>query len=240
MRPWIVVPFSRPEFLRNVVENYRRQSLPPRMVVVENGRAVGACAAAGFRPEAVLVSPVTQSGAVRNVGMQYAQLVDHVAPLGFMDDDDTYGSRYVEEAVHQLHTRGLGMVMKNYHLIRRENGEVWFADPELAYGHHAPIGVLGATTMLRHAAYAHPMRATCVGEDTLWGAQLQQRGVKLGTSGPTNFVHIRHAKNATTYSDKEFRRSFVQRRAWRLAHRDVRALAEMQDAGSILTGARPV
>lgn len=240
MRPWIVVPFSRPEFLPNLAENYARQTLRPRMVVVENGRAVGACAAAGFRPDVVLVSPIRQSGAVRNMGMAYAQRVDPGAPLGFMDDDDVYGSRYVEEAVQHLYGRGLGMVMKNYHFIKLPTGEVWMCDPGLANGGEAPIGILGATTMIRAAGMAHPMQHTCVGEDTRWGAELRDRGAVLGTSGIGNFVHIRHRSNATTYDEAQFRDSFVKQQAWRLAYSDPRTIAETQNLQALMQGARPV
>ena len=240
MRPWIVVPFARPEFLGNLAENYARQRLRPRMVVVENGRAVGACAAAGFRPDVVLTSPITQSGAVRNVGMAYASRMDPTAPMGFMDDDDVYGSRYVEEAVDALNRRDLGMVMKSYHFIRTPIGEVWLCDPGLAYSDDAPIGILGATTMIRHAGMAHPMQATCVGEDTRWGAELRAKGARLGTTSIGNFVHIRHASNMTTYDPRQFRESFVKQEAWRLRVRDPRTIAEMTDLRPLMQGAVPV
>jgi hypothetical protein len=209
MRPWIIVPFSRPQYLGNVAANYARQRLRPRMIVVETGKAVGACEAHGFRPDVVLRSPVTQSGAVRNTGMAYAQQVDPSAPMGFMDDDDVYGSRYVEEAVGHLYGRGLGMVVKNY-------------------------------TMIRHAAMAHPMQHTCVGEDTKWGAEIIARGAKPGTSGVSGYMHIRHATNATTYDDAQFRRSFVHQNAWRLVHRDPAGIVEVQDPRVLLLGAEQV
>jgi hypothetical protein len=116
---WIIVPFSRPDFLGNVRENFDRQTQEgKKLCIVENGDAVGHCKQVGFEPDMLLSSDAHPSSA-RNVGL--AALRDLDAHFCCMDDDDWYGHYYQQEHIlagargritgkvtHWVHFEGLG------------------------------------------------------------------------------------------------------------------------------------
>lgn len=93
-----MVPLSRPEMLPRVRDNLACQRVRPRVCVVENGRAVGACLAAGFQPDALLSSEPHQSVA-RNTALEHLQTKVPDSYWVAMDDDDLYGPEYVAEHV---------------------------------------------------------------------------------------------------------------------------------------------
>lgn len=95
---WVLVPFSRPEMLDSVRQNFDRQQWKDKkLCIVENGEAVGHCKQAGFTPDLLLQSDAHPSKA-RNVGL--AALRESDEHFCCMDDDDWYGPYYVEEHVH--------------------------------------------------------------------------------------------------------------------------------------------
>lgn len=94
----MVVPFSRPEHLQGTIDNFARQTFPnKKLILVENGRAIGACRRMGFTPDLLLTSKAHQSHA-KNTGLEAIR----ERGGGFwatFDDDDYYGPGYLEEMV---------------------------------------------------------------------------------------------------------------------------------------------
>lgn len=139
---WVLVPFSRPDFLGNVQDNFDRQSQAgKKLCIVENGDAVGYCKQVGFSPDLLLSSDAHPSKA-RNVGL--AALRDLDAHFCCMDDDDWYGHYYQQEHV-AFSARGR-ITGKMTHWVRFEGlGTLWLfnrqrAGREVAWVHGATLG----------------------------------------------------------------------------------------------------
>jgi len=108
---YIVVPFSRPRMLSNVMENYHRQRFEKRhLVFIENGAAEGACKAAGIVPDLCL-SCAHDVGLARQTGVEAVR--ERGGYVVFMDDDDYYGPDYVTEIAEHAR-RGQITAKANY------------------------------------------------------------------------------------------------------------------------------
>ncbi len=95
---WVIVPFSRPQYLDNVIANFTRQTFQnKKLIIIENGKAIGTCKERNFEPDVLLTSGPHQSLA-KNEGIDYIR--KHGGGWFFTnDDDDFYHGGYVEEQV---------------------------------------------------------------------------------------------------------------------------------------------
>lgn len=204
-KPWIIVPTRRPEFAQNLVDNAKRQSIDCNLLVVKMHESVDDKTIDGFNPEKILICESDSvdgdkfgPGAARNIGIQYVQDNHRNAPLIFMDDDDWYGPKYVEEAFRLMQSKGLDVVSKGIHFVLTIENELWCLEPETAdigYTH----SFNGATTIIRKADICPRFPETMlVGEDTFWGKTLES--LKSRRSSIHNFCHIRHTSNTTSLS----------------------------------------
>lgn len=95
---WVIVPFSRPQYLQNVLDNFKRQKFAnKKLIIVENGDAIGTCKAHGFEPDVLLISGSHQALA-KNEAIYYIRKRGG----GFWatnDDDDYYSPNYLSEMV---------------------------------------------------------------------------------------------------------------------------------------------
>lgn len=123
----VIVPLSRSPFLSNVARNFARQTFGrKRLVIVENGEAVGACAKAGFVPDVVLTSEAHQSHA-KNAGLNWLR-EQGGGFFATMDDDDYYGPRYLEETV--AHSGRADIIGKSAIFIRAAGGVMRYFEHE--------------------------------------------------------------------------------------------------------------
>jgi hypothetical protein len=95
---WVVVPFSRPKYLTNVIQNFSQQNFHnKKLVIVENGDAIGCCNKFEFIPDLLLSSDSHQSYA-KNKALEYLKEKKAEYWVTF-DDDDWYGPNYLSEIV---------------------------------------------------------------------------------------------------------------------------------------------
>jgi hypothetical protein len=95
---WVVVPFSRPEYLFNVIQNFSQQNFHnKKIIIVENGRAIGSCNKFGFIPDFLLSSDPHQAYA-KNKALELLKEKKAQYWVTF-DDDDWYGPNYLSEIV---------------------------------------------------------------------------------------------------------------------------------------------
>ena len=116
---WVVVPFYRECNLKTVIENFKRQTfINKRLIIVENGIAIGSCERAGFKPDLLLTSETHQAIA-KNTAL------DEIKRRGggywtTFDDDDWYGKHHVQEIVDNAH-RAIACG-RGEHFVRLSNG----------------------------------------------------------------------------------------------------------------------
>ena len=118
---YVIVPFSRPNMLENVINNFTQQKfINKKLIIVENGSAVNYCKLQSFSPDILLVSGNHQSIAknlaleeIRKRGGGYCTI---------FDDDDYYGPEYLNEIVEN--SSKAEMVGKTDCFIRLSDGNL--------------------------------------------------------------------------------------------------------------------
>lgn len=192
----VVVPFSRPKFSTNVLENFGRQSFKDKtLIVVENGRG------SGTFPEgtgAMLVSSEAHRSHARNMGILTAKSlgIDYWA---IMEDDDYYGPDYLQEVWDE---RGKGDVTGKASWYQRyPSGEVWLLNPTKQFTYwdflgHNQLGKNGgilAATLAGYTTKAVSFRPEIeYGEEIVWYHEMSFAGHTLWSRGSLNFMMIKH------------------------------------------------
>jgi glycosyltransferase involved in cell wall biosynthesis len=95
---WVIVPFSRPQYLKNVLDNFTRQDFQnKKLVIVENGDAIGTCIKHGVEPD-ILLSSLPHQAEAKNEALAAIRRRGYGFWATF-DDDDYYGPGYLSEMV---------------------------------------------------------------------------------------------------------------------------------------------
>lgn len=199
----VVVPFSRPDCLRRTLDNFARQRHPDkRLVLVENGAAVGACARAGVTGVVVLESAPHLSHA-KNAGIDWVR--EHGG--GFwttFDDDDHYGAGYLDLFAQHARRGGVVGAPRHYvqladglHLFNRERGAGAFSGDSF---HGATLGAWAEESV------AFPV--VSLGEEAGFCMAMRAAGAKLWSVGPGEYIYRRHGtRHVWRATDVQVRRA---------------------------------
>lgn len=187
--PWAIVPLHRSGDLPTVIANTHRQRSRVRLVIIENGDAVGACAQARFTPDLLLTSEKHQATA-RNVAL------DEIRKRGggvflTMDADDWYGPRYVEEIVANAHHADI--IGKRRHLVRFPDGLYLFD----VRGANKPTTWLHGACLAGRTEDAIPFPLRDVGEDTAWCEGMRSFGAKMFATSAREYIYNRAGTDHT-------------------------------------------
>lgn len=182
----VVVPFSRPDCLRRTLDNFARQRHPDkRLVLVENGEAIGACARAGVTGATVLESAPHLSHA-KNLGIEWVRAHGGGFWTTF-DDDDHYGAGYLE-LVAQGATRA-GVVGAPRHYVRLADGLHLF-NYDRGRGPFSGQCFHGAT-LGAWAEESVEFPVVALGEEAGFCAAMLVAGARLWSVGPGEYVYRR-------------------------------------------------
>jgi hypothetical protein len=150
---WVVVPTRRPENKDNVIANHARQSVKSRLLVVENGAAVGSYKR-GDDADVVLQS-MRCVGDARAVALAWIKGVAPDTFIVWMDDDDYYYPDYIE--THIKAYDGLPQAAQG-HLMGAEGELFWMRRTH---------GIMGATLFGRASDFTEPDRVNVGEEDSM-------------------------------------------------------------------------
>lgn len=200
MTPWIVVPFTRPDFAQNLSDNIERQTRSVRVCVVEVGSATQcACAALGIPADVVIRAPDgTHAGPARNMGVRYLQMKEPHAPVLFFDDDDYYGPAYVSDALAALQAQpSASFTFQAVAWVRDESDMLWHTDsPRDTL---EPLPVAGATIAVGRVSDCLPFPDTLLNEDASWGGSMLLAGMRGWCRQPLECsLHFRRNRNGYT------------------------------------------
>lgn len=201
---WCVVPFSRPRNLELVRQQFEHQTYSDKkLVIVENGDAVGACKLAGFEPDLLLSSRKHQSYAKNKALLALKE----IAPDDYWtttDDDDYYGPRYLEELAQSL---GKGDVIgKSRSFVKLSDGRLYLFD-KWAENSICDSVVHGPTITAR-IKDSLLFQVEDWGEDLDWVEQMQKLGAKVYATSRYNWCYFRSDNgdgHAWSVSDNEIR-----------------------------------
>lgn len=174
----VLVPTHRgPAELRALAELFAAQThADRRLVVIENGPAIGTCARYGIHADAVLSSEHSKSAAL-NVGLEWLRAKGGGA-WALWDDDDYYGPGYLEEVAQQL--PGHELVGKSSLYVRRNDGQLWLVRRSRAW----PLG----HSFAGWSDCCNFRPCNRWGEDDQWIRDMLAAGARLGRMGETGFV----------------------------------------------------
>lgn len=197
---FIVTPFSKPEYKSRFLANVRRQTVPPKaVIVVENGRGVGTFEGDELENMIVLKSAAHQSHA-KNEGIEL------VARYGggwitIFDCDDYYGPGYVAELTDRQERGAILGKLDTYVL-----DDVGLFLP--VFNERTIIGrcpyLMGATQTFHTGDIKDipgPYPVISPGEDTVFCTDFLVRGGKLIQLPPEGFCYMRTGSDRTWVED---------------------------------------
>lgn len=201
---WCVVPFSRPGNLELVRRQFAYQTYQDkRLVIVENGDAIGACKKAGFEPDLLLTSKKHQSYAKNEALLALKEKCpdDYWTTT---DDDDYYGPHYLQELSQSLH-RG-DVIGKSKSFIRLSDGKVYLINK---WGENAITDcVVHGPTITARIKDSLLFQVEDWGEDLDWVDEMKRLGAKVYATSRYNWCYFRShdgSGHAWSVSDQEIR-----------------------------------
>lgn len=190
----VIAPVCRPELFDRLLANFARQTVPARLVVIENGPAVG------MFPRhddiVVLRSGVQHHAAAKNVALDYLRGQGAGAWTTF-DDDDYYGPSYLNEFRDLLELTGADAVGKLRSFIAFDDGLYRFNNERCDQWTEGTIngGAIGAATP------NVPDFEVVTNDDFVWCNTMRGLGRRLWASSCWGYCYDRrsthrHAWNA--------------------------------------------
>jgi hypothetical protein len=187
---WVLVPLSRPENLASVIGNFTRQRFPfKRLMVVENGRARGACAKLNIiSSTTVVLHSASHQSSAKNIGLSEIRRRGG----GFtvvMDDDDWYGPSYLAELCGYAKTYEVVGKSRNFLSM---DGELWLCGRENIERQVSWVtgGALGCWA---EDAAEYPLVSS--GEDVAFCEKMRKGGARVFASSPYDYLYVRDSMN---------------------------------------------
>jgi hypothetical protein len=114
----VIVPFSKPEFLNNTIQNFTQQTYKDkRLIIVENGPGIGCFKNTDF----VVLSSGQHQSLAKNEAINWIR--NHGGGwFSTFDCDDYYGSNYLEELSQNLDKAEI--IGKHDRFLKTENDEL--------------------------------------------------------------------------------------------------------------------
>ena len=199
----VLASTNRPQQLAHLFSQVGKQSVNPELILITHG----------FTPSSEQIDELAQSNGIAEVVHRVADTdltlgeclnmavgLATGTVLAKMDDDDLYGERYLEDALHALMYSGADLVGKNAHYMHLEAENVTvlrFPERE----HKFTNLVMGPTMVGPRETFETVQFATrSTGEDTDFQARILDEGGKIYSMDRFNFVQMRKESHAHTWS----------------------------------------
>lgn len=189
----VIVPFSRPKFLQNILDNFKRQTYQDkRLVIVENGAAIGSVQGSG---PVVLTSGPHQSLA-KNEGLEWVRKNGGGWWTTF-DDDDYYGPQYLQELSENLDKADV--IGKNDRFVKTEGNQLLFVSS--GQENSFTRGLQGPTITARSEETVEFKEIRCqitgvpLPEERVFLGDMLDAGAKIYCTSRYNFAQCRNGKD---------------------------------------------
>lgn len=193
----VVVPFTRPAFVDDVVANFCHQRyLDKILVVVENGAGVGSWGGPCHKPHLLYSRPdITNKSDALNLGLEGARSLG-AEYFAIFDDDDWYGPGYLNEVARCAHYDVTGIERYEY---QDPSGSRW-CHPEGREDRQVEGGLHGGTLAGR-LSVAPAFFPVNYCEEILWCRDAERAGLSMYARRAHDFVYRR-------FPDPEHRHTF--------------------------------
>lgn len=184
---WVVVPCCRPEQLPWIFENFDRQVYQDkRLLIVENGPAVGACERYSRKPHYV-ISSENHVARARNDGIYFVR--DHGGGwICMWDDDDWYGPAYLSEVELMIRSGVADVYGKVRNFIGFQEHGLYLFNERNANGYTNHVH--GPTIVFRSEdARTYPIVSTA--EDVLWCLGMADMGARIWAGTINHYMYLR-------------------------------------------------
>lgn len=181
---YIVAPHCRPMHAARLLASVERQTVNARLVVIENGDAVGTFPRA--RAHAVLNCRDRHHASAKNVGLAWI-LAQGDGPWVTMDDDDYYGPNYVSDTITSLALADVTGKVRGF--IAFDDG-LWQFDADFAGGDCTGRILTGGTIGARSAQLTFPVK---IDDDKAFCNRARDRGLSILASHPRGYCYDRRS-----------------------------------------------
>lgn len=179
----VIIPFSRPDMIAHVWSNLWNQTTHEfEIVVVENGKGIGAWKAYGVKGCTILESE-NHPASAKNVGLEYVKKKG--GKFTIFDDDDWYGRNYIHELMSNQEKAIV--VGKRIHLVEMADGIYLF---DRSSSNQSSTWVHGPTICCQSEdAIFFPIVKP--NDDKTWCKEMRKKGATFYATSIHNYIYIR-------------------------------------------------
>lgn len=185
----VIAALSRPYRAAEVLSSFARQSYrgPKRLLVVENGDAVGSVAHLPAAERVEVISSAASSADARNAGLEWAASRGG-GVWALLDDDDYYGPGYLEEQIVALLATGADVVGKGWQYVMYPDGLYRLhSDREYRWD---DTGLTGGTLCGRESA-GLPLFERRADDDIVWCSDVRRAGMRTWATSRYHYCYDR-------------------------------------------------
>lgn len=196
---WCVVPFSRPEFLQNVIDNFKRQSYQKKkLLIVENGNGINCCKNNDFSPDVLLSSDAHQAYA-KSTALEW--LKNHGKDFWTTwDDDDYYSSDYLSELY--LAANKATVIGKSSIFFKSKEDKIYLLGS--AFENSNTEFLHGPTISAWVSESVYFQNVGVAAEDTVFIMEMMNKGCKFYSTSKNYFLYKRHNRVNHTWPVSDY------------------------------------
>jgi hypothetical protein len=206
----IIVPFSKPEFKNNTIENFKRQIYKDKkLIIIENGDGVDS-----FRDsEYIILSSGKHQSLAKNEG------IDWIKKNGggwwtVFDSDDYYGPNYLEEISQNLNKSEV--IGKHDRFIKTENDKLVLTYNLCENNYSSSIQGPTITARAEECCYFEEVYDSfgkpVSWDDSLFIKKMTQMGARIYSTSRYNFIQCRYkdAQHVWKITSNEIIQAFLE------------------------------
>ncbi len=184
---FVVVPHHRPKDLRNIIFNLKHQTLSHKLIIVENGDAVGTTPDIG----ATIITSGKHQSLARNAGLQKVKELGG-GYIAFMDSDDFYEPNYLQELYSN--TFRATVIGKRIHKVKLSDGKLYLFNK---FKSNQLTNLIHGATIFVNSNNCLEFPMTDINEDGEWSVSMKKAGFTLWASSEDNYIYNRCSENHT-------------------------------------------
>lgn len=176
-----------PKFIPLIFKNFKRQKYyKKKLIIVENGNAIGTCKKLNLIPDVLLSSENNQSIA-KNTALDYLKKGFFVT----FDDDDYYGFNYLNEIIENI-TKA--EIIGKHKSFLNFNNNLYLLN---GLNENSFTNMVHGPTISSWIEISEYFRVVNSGEDGMYLEDMSKKGCKIYATSKNNFSYSRNGNHHT-------------------------------------------